>query len=768
MSIYKSQDYTDSSKYGRPKDDIPVDQKDERWHRAYCEFIYAADISRNSANFCGDRDKLMMNRAYGAGEQTQDQYKDILIGQPDNEGNRVSYSNINWEIFGIWQKFKLVVINMFMAMNHQPIVSAVDEKSGAEKEQKKWSMWVKAKNKPLFDAVRAKQGLEPEQMEYAPASMEELKLYTDLGGIKLEHEASLEKALNFTDFLSDKEDIKEVLLEDLIDLGIGCCRDYFDAEDRRVKYKYVDPLQLIVIGGGQRKDRKFKKATAFGLFETYTIADIRKMTNLSDDELSKIATKYAGTLGNPRMDNIEENYIQKDGYAYDDFVVPVTDNEFLTIDTVPTEKRVSINRNKVRKAELERGKIKQDGADFYKTVTTGEYRIKVWRRAKWIIGTEHVFDYGLAHMIPRPENTKAKSSFHIYQVPGKPLTQQAKPVIDSLQLSWIQWQDKKANGNYGAIAIEISALEDVKLKGKKVPPLELLKIFGQTRKLIYRATTIGGDWRGQAKPYETLSGTIGEDLAAIAVAIDRDLNSLRDLTGVNEIVASADPDPEVGVGQTQVALATAENSLSHIFRGWTHIYQSVCENAALKIKSIAVYDKEYLGYYKAIGERGIATFKVTKDVKDRQLGIKIQVLPSKQERAKFMGSMQAGLAVGKNGVPVLTMSDIFAVERILDGGASIKEAQLFLAMKEQQRDKAAHEQAIATQNNAAENQGKSDAQKHQQELERIQFEKEAELKAKLAEIEAKKLADIEVARVKGEEDRATALAAPKPEPKPVS
>ena len=690
--MYIDQKYKDAT-YSPPSHDIPVDKKNEKWHRQFCEYIYSSDLHGISASFCDRRDDFTELRLYAIGRQDEEQYKNILLGKKKRgEDKRKAYFNIDWEILPIIPKFRSVVTGIYDDVNFLPTLNAVDENSGDEKEMMKWRLWVEKEYGQGLDSLSKAIGVKRDKPDFVPENKYELQVFDEMGGIKLNTEIGMEEALTHTNNVSDHKEVWTRVVEDFFDLGIAADRDWVEPGIYEERFKYIDPEKLIVIGGGGRKDRQFKDATCFGYITNYTIVQLRKeFPKLSEHDIRTLAQNYQDKYGNRGwLDsyNDDDYYNNNSCYGYDDFNIPVLDCEFVTVDTHTKERneRFAINGSIVKQSEIDKGKIVVEGDNYYKTkkktVQTG---IKVWRKAKWIIGTEHIFEWGLLDNIKRPSKRDALSSFNVYEVDSRSKVEMMKPLANSIQLTWLKYQDMKARARNAGIAIEFSALQNITLGGDKMKELEVLKMFDQTGRLIYKATTHRGTFNNpnQGKPIQEIKGNFGaEEINTVMASIKSDLDLMREITGITDVIAATDPNPEVGLGQSKMAAIASNNALKPIFMGYRTLYQNTMKGCMLRIQVLAKGTASDDLYSRIIGADSWAAIKQGSRRPMAEYGIRIDILPTQEDRQSIEIQLNKAAQVGKDGKASITTSDYFAIRRMLSTGASLKAIQVFLSNRE--------------------------------------------------------------------------------------
>ena len=97
------------------------------------------------------------------------------------------------------------------------------------------------------------------------------------------------------------------------------------------------------------------------------------------------------------------------------------------------------------------------------------------------MGTEICFDYGPVNMVPRPNMSKPKGTFHVEQLPQGGIIERLVPFLDQLQITWLKYQNSVAMMIERGYAVNVGMLMNITDgRKKKWDMLELLKMMRQT------------------------------------------------------------------------------------------------------------------------------------------------------------------------------------------------------------------------------------------------------------------------------------------------
>lgn len=669
---------------GFPDDFLNPSKKNENWYLDYCKAIYSEHLNDNSAIEFSRSEFLEELRAYGDGRQDPDKYKRLLSKKSSShDDERKGFMNVSWDILPVAVKYKQTILGMFDDIEHDIVADAIDINSGVEKEDRKWFTWSKAKLDKFIKSLDSKMGVdssESSDTSFKPSTLDELELYSSMGGFKLKEESSIEKILRFVFKDSDWSEIKRKLIEDFIDLNMAATKDYVEPDTQRIKTRYVDPKNLI-IQYSKHWDHKDSKYAAEVM--PVSIEDLRTKGGFTESELKNIASfTFDNNKGQRGYDHVDgfDYYMQGDeysGYNYDSFKVLVLDAEFISFTRKYSTTRVN-QRGEKYTYDSKFGKVWDK--DNRKTKITD---IKTVHKAKWVIGTDFVYDFGLQHDVPRPDNSEARLSYHLYKLKGRSITDRCKANYDNMQLAWLKFQNALAMAKNPGLAVEWTALQNMGLKNKKFSPFDILQIRRDQGDLVYKATTQRGvvNSPASAKPVTELEGGMGRQLDEFVRIFELNRGMIQELSGITAPAAGSEPKADVGLGVQELAITATNNSLKPLYKGYVALKQYTAENISLRAQLVIKYNtKGKKAYYPIIGAASTKSIEISSDLSLRQYGIILRMRPTEQQKQIIRQALIKAMEPGRDGTPGLDAGDYLFVEMLIDKGL-LKEAQAQISLK---------------------------------------------------------------------------------------
>jgi hypothetical protein len=649
-----------------PPDDIdPKEKNTPDWLLAAAKATYAKYVQNSSAFFYTDNEKFEVQRKYGQARQDVDIYKE-LYKPTEDEGDHAAkgYVNLDFKVFSPVLKYKAILRQRVSRMMAEPQVRAIDEMSGLEREEQKFNDYFAAINQDIIGEYEQITGDNVEKPDIIPSSMEELEIYSQMKGVKLKSEAAYDRGLKYTDEISNFKSIQRKLMDDIIDIGACCMKDYVDPEDGLVKMKYIDVARFV---GDYSLNHGFDKSRFFGHFEDYKIHELRfLMPDIPEDEWKMLAYNYSGHASNPGLADWSRYDVQYDSdgfggkkWGYDDYTIMVMEGEVKTVDTKYRTKHTS-GRGDVKYYDDEFGKVRNT-----QSKETSKRSVMTWYKFNWVVGSDHIFDSGPQTDIPRPEKSKPRSSYHPFRQTGKSFVELIQTNLDQIMLAYLRMQNAINASTPDGLAIQWDALEGISLgDDEETGPMELLRIHQQTGNLIYRATTHRGNVNmSAAKPVIPLTGGTGKMFEDSIRAMEMNFNWIAELTGIDRFSAGMTPSPETSATASQIAAQGANEIVEDMAFGFQEVRKSAANNVAHRIALRVKHSKKaYDTYHPALGIN-TEILKITADRTPQMMGIYMKVAPNFETKRSIMENVKVAIQAGQIGP-----DDAIRVERAIEEG----------------------------------------------------------------------------------------------------
>lgn len=694
----------------------PNEEKGKNWILQYVKAAWSEYNGGDTAQaFFTARDMYHTIKEYALGNQSIDKYKP-LVGV-DSESNE-TWLNIDWSVLPIIPRFRRMALAKLKKVDYNVVATPIDPQSNEEQ-----NSYIDALKKKVLmrEMLSQMEGVEMPRPDPAdPADMEEIDM---VHSVKYKHKLAMEmeQMLEMILFLNDYEETRKQLKEDLFDYGVAALKDYLDSNGA-IKVRRVNPANFIV---NHCHKRDFSDIEWAGEVLEMTIADLKQSAgdSFSDEDYETIAQMVSNKYGNP-------SFIKRfNGRAQiDDYKVRVLDFEFFSFNSLTHEERYDKRGNKIYRQARKIRKTNKYHRTDYKVVYT----------AKWIVGSDHIYDYGLQQDMKRDRTNLAECelSYHVfspdfYNMRGYGIMQQIIPLADQIQIAWYKLQNAIAEARPRGIMIEMSALEDIPLgaAGKQLTPSEVLDLYGSKGVLVYRKVDISGRPTNY-RPIEELENGIGRDVMTYYGIIEQNINMVREITGLNAITDGSSPDPRTLTHVAQIANEATNNSLYNIVEGDRHLLESLCQSLCVRIQDAAKYGT-LKGYVRGVGKNTIQFIEATKELSNREFGIRLEDKPTDIQKERLQQLVNAYL-----GQDILDITDAIEIEN----ATNFKMAQQLLAYRTKRRRAEKEAQAMQNQQANAQMQAQAAqaAEQAKQQTLQIDFQVKAELEKLKAELEMEK------------------------------
>jgi hypothetical protein len=369
----------------------------------------------------------------------------------------------------------------------------------------------------------------------------------------------------------------------------------------------VDPRDLLV---GFSTTEDARDVSEIGKYRMATINDIRQEDKegvLSQDDLKFIEKFCTGKYGN---ENSGVNYYSVFGQTddlYGRYRCLVLDLYFYSYDEeVKVAKkdkngnpRVLPKQHSYYKGKETEYESKYPDKRLYRTCTQNVYK------ASWLVGTDYIWNFGLVKNIARPSADIFQATLPISLIcplikNGRTVSiiEEMIAVTERANRFWTKMEESLAtarpNGfqlDVPAMMAAISGLADQGYTFDKV-----LKMAMEENIVLTDNKSLGGVANG-AKPFVELYGGLGPDFGQYYEGLMGCIQLLQEISGFSGAATGA-PAKYTGKKVAELAIASADYSIKHLFRAKKTLYENVMQSMTrLLLDSIMYGDSEVLRKY---------------------------------------------------------------------------------------------------------------------------------------------------------------------------
>jgi len=718
----------------------PLAPQEEKLKNSY-GLRYAKAIEKqwgklnDKSSLYGSRNSVFeRNRRYANGTQDTTIYKQLLTSLDPNKGEG-SLLNMDFTPVPILPKFVKIVVNKILSRKPYPNLEAVDPLSSSEKNDRKRKLSAQIEAKEAL--VQLKQttggftlGDDPESL---PDSLEEAEIFLDTNtktDAEIAAQIGTEMTLTWSNF---NDDIMRRCVNDIVTLGMAVVKRNNDPNYGIIP-EYVDPAMFI---HSRTDDPSFGDMVYAGHIRQIPVQELKRLAGdeLSDEDMKKIlkvATKK-GTNQKYSYDDLQ-SYKNQD---LNEYMISIMDFEFMSVDCFHFEEKE--NRHGNVGFYFEGFSYKERSGSVYER-KPHKMEIATVYCGKYILGTDHIINYGLKANVPKNihDITKARLSYSV--VATNIMNSQTKSLVDScvgfadmLQITHLKLQQAIAKAKPDGLIIDIEGLENVQLgKGGELQPLELHDIYEQTGVFYYRSKNPEGGF--QNPPVREIGNSI-RNINELTGLYNHYLRMIRDATGINEVMDGTTPKSDSLVGVREQAMAAGNNAIYDMTNASMVLYKKVCEDIVRCLQIIPKDSVLMRVYENAIGKENMKVLHSFNELPMYNFGVKVQKEMEEIERQFLEQNIQASLNQKE-----IDLEDAIAIRNLKD----VNQAERLLIVRRKKRMKQMQEMAQQNSQMQAQSAAQAAEQASQAKMQEMQMEAQIEsqkmqLKNQLeAELEAVK------------------------------
>jgi hypothetical protein len=735
------------------RQEIDPKTKDADYHTKNAKAIYSLFCQNKTSWGISTYSKFDELRMYSRGEQSVDRYKTFLLNDTsDNTSSTVAVDSFDslpltrvakkegWYNM-LWQNISPApgILNalhgQFDKLDFDLYVDCIDPDSRALEEAQAFKKLVEGQNIEWQNKIKKDMGIPIDESAVLPKSIEELDMMRAMGSFKLNVSRAMQKLLRHSFKVSRWDNvIRKKVIDDLITIGYGAGRDYFDTEDNKFKTKWIDPAKLIIQFSNEHD---YTDSEYAGYFTNWTISNLKhKLPEVPEDEWKSLAHGSRGSYGNPSSD-WDTKYSLLDPatqiYGYDGFKVPVFEAEWMDTDV---SKRLYYKSKYGRKSIINLGydsQVRELTEAQKKAGATQEKKnlsVRLVRQCSWVVGKDYCFDWGVVKMASRANYSKPQLTFHVEQLLQPSIIERLVPILDQIMITFLRYQNSLAKMVENGYAINTSMLGNVTLGGDKLKPAQVIKLFKQTGMFLYQYSAGTGLYTGgAATPITAIDGGMKNRVAETIQTLEMWMKEIQNMTGINPITMSGVPSPDDTTDKIKVAAMTTQSVIRPILDATFEIKESIGECIMRRIQNgIRNSDTIRKAYAGVISPTDMEAMK-KKEGDNVQYGLSLKAKPDDKMKAVFREHLGLALQNTRENRPGIDVNDSIHFLNQLDAGADIQdlEDQLRYIIEKNKQE------AQANADRAIQSQAQANMQAKQMETQGRLAEINAEAKAKTGE-----------------------------------
>ncbi|WP_407522670.1 hypothetical protein PDL71_15450 [Lacibacter sp. MH-610] len=693
-----------------PKHNINPAEKGKDWCLQFAKAAYHSyETSVGRKMFMGKARVYDEIKQYMYGRQdTRRYHKAVGVDEETN----TTYANIDNRVLAIVSKQRRTALGLLQKSLYNIVATTIDTQ--ARNEVDEYYAQVKAK-------LLLKRALEEQAPELAnhpslmldakdPQDLEELEMQAEYG-FKHQMAIEAEDAVNLSFAWNDIARCRDMVFEKLFDEGVAVYKDWLD-KNGKPKFRVCDNRNIVCnyCNYADFSDLLYIGEVVEKPFHAFTEDAGNAFT---EAEYERIYESAKATFGNVNMPAYQQN-------GYDKCKVQVLELQWYSVDDYFFESRVTAAGNLIY-VPVKYSDRKYNSRNYdYRPVT-------MVYKAKWIVGTDFIYDFG---KMPNPKRNPnktgiAKLDYHIEvinfdRMECKGIGEDLMTIADQIHLAWLKWQNIQNSLIPYMIEIDLDALENVALGagGEKLTAKEVLDMAFQNGILITRRQGIS-ERNINYQAVNFIQTNYGEAVAEAWNNLVRVIGMVNEIIGLNELTDSSTPNPKILTNPAMMAVEGTKNALYNIVAAEKRLLLKVA-NAMVKRMQQAVKKGKVEGYLPALGEGTMKFIQLSPDLDLHEFGIFLEDKLTDEKRQLFVQEVFNYKSQG-----LIDPTDAILVEN----EPNLKRAAQMLAYRIDKRKKQMQKEAMQQQqmNGQIQIQSAQAAEQFKQETLQLEYQLKAEL-----------------------------------------
>ena len=666
-----------------------------------------------NSSFYAKRQKCSEIRDYALNKQSIAKYKKWQTGE---ENPDTAFFNIDQSTDAIVKTHRQKILGRLKKVAYNISATPIDAQAKGKLDDYYAMAKVKIMMRQIAEQMDPEMAANPilAKQSGEPEDLEELEMEMEFSP-KFIRAKEAEQGINMVFYENEFETLIDLIDEDLVDFGAGIIKEGIDMENR-VYIEFVPYASFIC---SYAENGNFKNLSYGAQVKQVSLSNLASF--FTPEELEQIAQQFNSKNGNSSFLGSPDNLSR----GYDDFKGTVLDFEIKSYDIKATEERKNkkgnIKFNLTNPANLKKADEKYSGKSY-----------EVIYKGKWIVGTDFIYEYGLATNMKRSMNVKKLGktdiSFHVIassfdKMCTKGITEDLIPIADEIQMTVLKLRNLNNRMIINGLAIDFSGLEGVALGGggeKAMTPEENLDMLFQIGVIGYRSENIIADGKNQRKPIEALILDYAGQFTALWNNYQQNVNKLYEISGLNQTSDSSTVSPKMLVGVANAQNMGTNNALYYLENARRKLVEKVAKHVIQRLQA-AILIEPYEGYTQTLGKQSIDFMRFEEKNLPYDYDIIIEDRPSDEAKQVLYQSMEKDIQTG-----VLDTSDVFTIANTYN----LKDAQMILSFRAKKSRERMQQQAMQQQqmNGQIQTQAAQAAEEAKQKTMRIQSElKQAEI-----------------------------------------
>lgn len=614
-----------------PDHNIDPREKGFDWILQFCKAAWSAGSGNSFSAFYTNAVRYKEIRDYALGKQNITKYAKLQYPERIQDN---TYNDRDATVVPVIPQFRNKSISKLLQREYEISAFAVDEQAKTDQDKKINEMRVKLairealeqNNSPLLQSPAIKRKIGD------PIDDEQLDMMLHFGwkhNICMDAEMIIEWLFNLNNLKRERKDV----VQDQYDFGAGGYKVYMD-ENGKPRFRAVN-LENLVVSYCEQPD--FSDASFIGEAIYVNVSDL--VPYFTKAQIKDICDSVAGKYNNPQT--IDLSVLR----YYNKFKVLICDLQFISYNTTVYEDAVDKFGNpRFSKTEFDNLSKQPKGEADPKYISQTK---KVIYEGKWVIGTDYMYDYGLAKNQVRKLSSwwdtqydYVLESWNFDKMQFSGITEGLIPLADDYYETKMKLQNIKRKLIPYMIEIDLDGLENLNYGagGQKFTPEKIIDLLFQSHILIYRGkelVTTNGERVNKPATIET-TGMV-EELMSLRNELIAIKQEMMEMSGYNA-ASFGTPNPKLLNAGYDAANSATNDSLWLVSEADRNLVVRLADLLVMKTQ-IAVKLGKIEGFARAVGSETVSMFKLNPDISLHEFGIFLEDAPTQAERQDLFNQM---------------------------------------------------------------------------------------------------------------------------------
>lgn len=483
----------------------------------------------------------------------------------------------------------------------------------------------------------------------------ELQMYMD-AYYSMDIEVAMELSIESIFKLNEIQNTTQRLIEDAVDYGRCAGRVYCSNFSGMPVIEHID-IANVLVPSSVTKD--MKKAECWAMQPLVTLNELLRSLGhcLTPDDVRMIYEHSIKTYGYRDAQNQAYPATWNSGRTFSRL-----DFDIIKVPLYYMEFR-SPNSDVYEKTTTRYGDKKLKKKDYYYQPTEGKERVQTWYdviyKGYYINGIDRVFDYGILPNMVREKGYEQMTPYSLvyWRFEDRSVVEKMIPHVDNIIILWLKLQYMVLKAKPAGYSWNVDAMSDIVLgDGGTITAIEQAKMYEQTGSMFHHSLNEDGTllMANANAPHMELKNGLDPNIMILWQAIRNEMEMISQAIGLNEFTDAATPSPDALVGVQKMAVLNSQDARYYLRYGIKTMIENFARRTSLLIQQIAKWNPKAWEQIKGmVGRFNTDVIETMEGVPASQFAIYFEDSMTEQEKQEVKQFMLQAYSQGK-----LDLSDV--------------------------------------------------------------------------------------------------------------